>query len=716
MLASLDNVKFDALLETLVLYTKLYDKPYTAEALTAGLPISPDESTPELFSINKSKGLFSRAAAKAGMKSSIFKRPLDTISPLQLPVIILLANQGACILDSIDEKTGEATIFMPSEEPVPIVIDFDMLESQYIGFGFLVKKNFEFAQENKKTLNLKQKHWFWSTIALSKGIYRDVLFAALLVNLFVLATPLFTMNVYDRVVPNNAVETLWVFAVGVVIIYTLDIFLKLTRSYLLESAAKKSDIIMSSILFDKVLSLKMANSPQSIGSFANTIRDFDSIRGFLTNATMTALVDLPFTIIFLAVIAYIGGVIVLIPLVTVVIILGYAYFVKKPLRASIESTHEAQGKKNAVLIETLGNLETIKSMSTEGRSQWKWEETIGEIATKSVKSRLLSATIPTITQFLIQINSVGMVVAGVYLIKEHELTMGGLIAIVLLTGRTLAPLGQATGLMTNYEDTKQAYDAINNIIDMPSERPDGKQFVTTPDFTGNIEFKDVTFTYPDADMPALKNVSFVVKSGEKIGIIGRIGSGKSTIEKLMLGLYEPDSGSILVDGLDINQIDPADLRKNISYVSQDTMLFKGTVKENIIYRASHVNDAAMIKAAQISAADQFIKRHPKGYDMPIGERGVGLSGGQRQSIGISRAFLFPTPMIILDEPTSSMDQLTESLVMKNIADATKHQNLIIVTQKMVLLNVVDRVIVMHEGKVYLDGPKDEVLTKMQKGS
>ena len=716
LVTSADNLRMDALLDCLVLFTKLYHKPFSAEALSAGLPVQPGMESPELFSINNSKGLFSRAAARAGLNSSLIKRPLSQISPLQLPMIILLSNQSACILDRFSEDKTQAKIIMPAEEAVEQWVDIEDLNDEYIGYGFMIKKAFEYEDQNKRTLNIQQKHWFWSTIKLSLATYKDVLYASLLINLFVLASPLFTMNVYDRVVPNNAIETLWVFAIGVTIVYVMDTFAKFTRTFLLESAAKKSDVIMSSIIFEKVLDLKMANLPSSVGSFASKLKDFDNIRGFLTNATMAAVIDLPFALIFLAVIAYVGGAIVMIPIITMGLILTYAYLIKKPLRASIESTHEASAKKSAILIETLNNIETLKTLGTLNQIQYKWEESTGEIAGKSLKSRLLSASIPTITQLLIQLNTVMIIVYGVYLIQAFELSMGGLIAIVILTGRTLAPMGQVAGLMTNYEDAKTSYETLNDIISQPSERPEGKKFVERPDFSGLIEFVNVTFSYPNTDIPALKNASFVINPGERVAIIGRIGSGKSTIQKLILGLYEPDSGQILIDGIDINQIDPADLRKNMSYVSQDIMLFRGTVKDNIVFTASHASDGAMIRAAQISGASEFIKKHPKGYEMPIGERGMGLSGGQRQSIGIARAFLIISPVMLMDEPSNAMDQITEAKLLDNLQVALRGRTSIIVTQKMTILKIVDRVIVVNDGKIIIDAPKEEAILKLGGGA
>lgn len=711
-LANADNLKMDTLLDCLVLFTKLYHKPFTAEALSAGLPVEIGRESPELFSINNAKGLFSRAAARAGLKSSIVRRPLTQLSPLQLPMIILLSNQGSCILEEFSSDGSEAKIIMPTEEPIEQWVDTDVLEDEYIGFGFMIKKMVERTDDANNTLNLDQKHWFWSTVKLSIGTYKDALYASFLINLFVLASPLFTMNVFDRVVPNNALETLWVFAIGVGIVMILDTFLKFTRTYLLENAAKKSDIIMSSIIFEKILNLKMANHPASVGTFASRLKDFDSIRAFLTSATIGVLIDLPFTILFLLVIYYLGGKMVLIPLVSIVLIFIFSYAVKKPLKKSVEETHEAAASKNSILIETLNNIETLKTLGTLGQIQWKWEEATGQIANKSLKSRILSSSLPTIIGLLIKLNRILIVVYGVYLIADFELSLGGLTASMLLSMRALSPMANLARVMTSFEDTKASYDAINEIINKPSERPEGKTFVQAPEFSGDIEFKDVTFTYPYNDVPALKNVSFKINPRDKVAIIGRIGSGKSTVQKLLLGLFEPDSGQILIDGIDIKQIDPADLRKHMGYVSQDIMLFRGTVKDNITFRATHASDGAMIRAAQISGTDEFIKKHPKGYEMPVGERGQGLSGGQRQSIGIARAFLLNAPIMLFDEPSNAMDQVTEAKLLKNLEAELQDITTIIVTQKMALLKIVDRVMVMHEGKLIIDAPKDEALKKL----
>ena len=707
------SIKEDSLLDSLVLYTKLFHKPFSAEALLSGLPIHNGEGNSKLFSIgSKSKSLFSRVATRAGLKSTLIKRPIGAMLELHLPMILLLSNDNTCILEQFSKDRKEVKIIYPEGDGSQEWVSVESLENEYLGYGYLLKKRFEYDSKKSNLLNVESKHWFWSTLNLSRSIYKDVLIASLLINIFVLATPLFTMNVYDRVIPNNAQETLMIFTIGIVFVYLLDFFLKLTRNYLLELAGKKSDIIMSSIVFEKVLNLKMANHPQSVGSFANNLKDFESVRSFFTTATMTAIIDLPFAIIFLAVIYYIGGNLVFVPMSTMLIILIYALLVRKPLRQSIESSHEASAKKNGILIETLQNIETVKSMGMSGKQQWEFEESTGEIAEKNLKSRLLSSSIPNVTNLLIQLNTVFVVVFGVYLIQEFELTMGGLIAVVILTSRTVAPMGQAAGLITNYSDARSAYDTLNGIISGDMERPEGKEFVERPNFNGKIEFKDVTFHYPNSEMPALDNVSFVIKAGEKVAIIGRIGSGKSTIAKLILKLYEPTSGTILIDDIDIAQVDPADLRRNIGYVPQDIQLFRGTIKENIISSDLHPDIGDVIYASQISGVDDFVRNHPRGYEMPIGERGAGLSGGQKQSVGLARALMQKSSILLMDEPTNAMDNTTENGIIKRLTIEFKTETFILVTQKLGLLKLVDRVIVMHHSKILIDGTKEEVTKKL----
>ena len=706
-----DKIK-DELLQCLVIFTKLHNNPYSADALTIGLPVKDGEEI-ELFSLKSSKSLFSRAASRAGFASTLVRKDLDQISPLVLPCILMLRGKKACILQSFSEDKKMANIITPDLSTGTSTIETSKLKDEYLGYAYYLKR--EFVPEDTsstKLIDAGNDHWFWGTLKRSKKIYFDVVIASFIINLFVLASPLFTMNVYDRVVPNNAVETLWVLALGVSVVYGIDLFLKFVRSYFLEIAGKKSDIIMSSILFERVMDMKFSNKPKSVGSFASNLKEFDTVRNFFSSASLAAIVDLPFALIFLIVTYFIGSYLVLVPIVIMIAILCYTFFIKDPLQNAIKSTFEASAMKNGILIESLSSLETIKTLGASGHVQWNWEEATGEIANRSIKSKIITTSITTVTSFLVQLNTIAIIVLGVYMIQDTHLTMGGLIAAVMLSSRAIAPMGQVASLAANFEQTKTAYQSLSKIMQMPVERPEGKKFVRRNSFEGKIEFKNVSFTYPDTTKGSLDRINFVIQPGEKVGIIGRNGSGKTTLQKIILGLYAPTEGSVLIDGIDINQIDPADLRRNIGYVPHDVVLFKGTVRENIVQKAPYVDDMQIIKAAKVSGVDEYVNAHPLGFDMPVFERGDGISGGQRQSIAVARAFLLDSPIILLDEPTNSLDNTVESKLKANLKVNTVNKTMILVTHRTSMLDLVDRLIVMDNGKILLDGPRDEVLARL----
>jgi len=707
----------DPLLETLVTYTKLHGRPFSAEALVSGLPVERGKPAPELFSVNGSKALFSRAAARAGFKSKIMKLDIDDISPLILPCILLLKTDDgnsikACILESFDDTKEHAKIILPEMGEVENEVSIETLKNEYYGLSIFLKKKLNYEEQSLDIIDKKESHWFWGTMSQVKSIYRDVIIASLLINIFVLATPLFTMNVYDRVVPNGTTGTLWVLAIGILVVYAIDITLKFIRSHFIEVAGRKTDIVISSILFERVMDLKISSMPKSIGSFANVLKEFESIRAFLTSSTISILVDMPFVIIFLVTIYYIAGVVVLIPLFIMAAILIYTLIMRNKLQERIKSTYRAAGSKNGVLIESLGAIESLKTLGALGYAQWKWEEATGDIADKSIHTKFLSASISTVTSFLVQLNTVMIIIAGVYMIVDMNLTLGGLIAVVIISSRTIAPMGQVASLLANYEHTKTAYSAIEDVMNLPVEHPDGKRFVQRPEYKGIVTFENVWFTYPGGEKASLEDNSFKINQGEHVGLVGKIGSGKSTVQKLILGLYHASEGSVLIDGIDIKQIDPADLRKNIAYVSQDIVLFSGTVKENLIYRAPHADDTMILKAANISGVLDFVNKHPKGFDMPVGERGSMLSGGQRQSIAIARAILLDSPIVILDEPTSAMDNATEQKIINNLKDYLDGKTLVLVTHKSSLLKLVDRMILFEDGKKMLDDSKEKILNKL----
>ncbi|MBL1293173.1 MAG: type I secretion system permease/ATPase [Thiotrichales bacterium] len=705
----------DPLLECLVIFAKQFHRPVSVDALISGLPVEPGAAGPEMFSIKSSKGLFSRVAKRAGFASKLIKRDLSELSDLLLPCILVLKNRNACILESVDYKKGQAKVIFPEVGDGEEWVDISRLEKEHTGFAFLLKREFKQRSRALKLTSARKSHWFWGTLAHSKEIFFAVLVASVLANLFVVATPLFTMNVYDRVVPNDALETLWVLAIGIMIIYAFDALMRFIRNYLLEIAGKKSDVIMSSILFEQVLNLRMDQWPSSVGAFANNLRDFESIRSFFTASTIATLVDLPFAIIFLVIIWYIGGPMVAIPLVIIATLLIYSAILIKPLRDSIESTFEASANKNAHLIESLSSIQTIKTLGASHHSQWVWEESTGQIAAKSMRARVLSGSITVVTNLLVQINTVGLIVFGVYQISDSLLSLGGLIAVVMLSSRAVSPMGQIASLITNFQQTRTAYKSLDDLMNRDIERPEGKKFVRRPVFEGAIGFQNVSFTYPEAKRASLSNVSLSIRPKEHVGIIGRVGSGKTSITKLLVGLYPPTEGAISIDGIDINQIDPADLRHHIGYLSQDVELMRGSIRDNLAFKDLHIDDDRLLEVAVISGVDQFVNKLPMGFDTPVGEQGVLLSGGQRQAIALGRALLLDEPILVLDEPTNSMDNTTEAAIRKRLFNYTRDKTLVLVTHKAPMLELVERIVVIEDGCVVMDGPKAKVLKALKGG-
>ncbi len=705
--------QYDPLLECLVIFAKIHNRPISVDALIAGLPVKPGADGPELFSIDSSKGLFSRVASRAGFASRLIQRELDSLSRLLLPCILVLRNGNACILESIDRKNRRAKVIFPEIGEGEEWLELKTLQKEYLGYAFLLKREFQKDPVTKQNLATDSSHWFWGTLAKSREIFASVFLSSILINLFVLATPMFTMNVYDKVVPNDAIETLWVLAAGIVTVYLFDTVLRFLRNYLLEIAGKKSDIIMSSIIFSRVLNLKLDHWPQSIGAFASQLREFESIRNFFTASTLATLVDLPFAVIFLLVIYYIGGPMIAVPLIVIALLLLYSLLLVKPLKESVEATYEATAAKNAHLIETLHTIKTIKTLGAANYSQWVWEESSGTIANKSMRARTLSSSITVVTNLLVQFNTIGLIVFGIYRIGNLELSLGALIAIVMLSSRAVGPMGQIAALITSFEQTRTAFRSLDELMQQPVERPEGKSYVRRAAFEGAISFKNVDFSYPDAAKKSLTGVSFNINPGEHVGIIGKVGSGKTTLLKLIIGLYQPESGSIAIDHIDINQIDPADLRKNIGYLSQDIELLRGTIRENIAYKDLHVNDEKLLQAANICGVDLFVNQLAQGFDTQVGEQGAFLSGGQRQAIALGRAVLLNEPILLLDEPTNSFDNTTESIIKKRLYDYTRERTLILVTHKAPMLELVERLVVVDDGRIVMDGPKDEVLNALK---
>jgi len=701
-----DLLHHDPLLDCLVELTRIHGRPSTRAALVAGLPLERGLLTPSLFW---------RAAGRAGLSAKLGKRALDRIDDLLLPAVLLLKDEEACVLLGWDEARENARVLFPESGQGSVTLPREQLLARYTGVAIFSRPHFRFDKRTPQVGDVKLRHWFWGALADQWMVYRDVLGAALLINVLALSMPLFTMNVYDRVVPNHAMETLWVLALGIVIVIGVDFVMRLLRGYFIDLASARIDMQLSSKIMERVLGMRMEARPAAVGSFASNLRSFESVRDFITSASVTAFIDLPFALVFVLVIALIAWPLVLPVLLAIVTVIVYAYILQHKMHELSETTYRAGALRNATLVESLSALETIKTQGAEGIMQSKWEKSVAFVARVNNQTRFLSAAATNGAAEIQQLVNVTVVVAGVYLIAEGMLSMGGLIACTMLSSRAVAPLGQMVGMLLQYQNAKVALTSLEQIMRNPVERPADANFVHRPELRGNIEFRDVHFSYPNTQVSALKGVTARIPQGEKVVIIGRVGSGKTTLQKLLLGLYMPSEGAVSIDGVDVRQLDPADLRRNIGYVPQDVTLFYGTLRDNIAIGAPYADDAAILAAAEAGGLSEFVNRHPDGFDMMIGERGESLSGGQRQGVAIARAFLMDPPILLLDEPTSAMDFSSEQQFKQRLQTIAAHKTVLIVTHRNSLLDLATRVIVVDDGKVVADGPRDQVIQALQSG-
>jgi ATP-binding cassette subfamily C protein LapB len=696
----------DPLLDCLVELTRIYARPSTRSALTTGLPIGKLGLTPSLFN---------RAATRAGLASKVVKIGLIAMQPALLPCILILDNNRACVLLSINVAENNASVLFPETGQGAVTIGMHELEAQYTQRAIFSRPRFRLDSRSPEVSNVAGRHWFWSAFIEQMPLYRDVLAAAFLVNLFAIAVPMFSMNVYDRVIPSRAEETLWMLAVGVLLTVAFDYILKMIRSHFVDLAGTRIDVKLSALIMERVLGMRLIDKPLSVGSFAQTLRSFESVRDFMSSATVTTIIDLPFAIFFVVIIGWISWPLIFIPIIIAIIVILYSLYVKRQVHALTEQSSRTTALRNATLIESLSALETLKALGAENHIQARWESISAQLAkvSSSIRHKSQSATglVASMSSVAIVLN----VILGVYLIDLKMLTMGGLIASGMLIGRVIGPLAQMVGLIMQYENARISLSMLEEQMKKPKERSDETTYVHRDHIQGNIEFQDVKFSYPGQESFALNGVSFKINQGEHIAVIGKTGSGKTTLTRLMMGMYQPKEGAVRVDGIDLRQLDPADLRANIGCVEQHTVLFFGTLRENITLGAPYAEDSQILQAADVGMLTDMINKHPRGFDMLVGERGEFLSGGQRQCVAIARAALMSPSILLFDEPSSAMDFTTESAFIEKMRAYTQNKTIVVVTHRMSLLALADRVIVLDQGRVVADGPKDAILEAINSG-
>ncbi len=694
----------DPLLDGLAILCRLHDRPLNRASLRAGLPLPGQRLNAELLP---------RAAARAGLQARLLRRPLDGIAALNLPVLLLLRDGRSAVLRQWGAD-GRALILPSEADGGEQWLEREQLAADYAGLALFARPRHE-LEELREPLVPRVQSWFRDTLRLSRWLYTDAMFASLLINLLGLAVPLFVMQTYDRVVPNQALSTLWVLTAGLLLATLFELLLRVLRFRLLDIAGKKTDVVLSATLFERIAGMAMKARPASIGGFAQSIHDFQGLREFLTAVTLTSLIDLPFALLMLLVIGLLGGPLVIVPLLAFPLTALFAFIVQRRLRDTVQRSLTLGAERQALLIETLGGLETLKSCGAEGERQHQWEHTHGALTRLDGHARLLSAVALNGTLFLQQLAGLALIVAGVYAIVAGQLSVGALVACYMLNGRIMAPLGQIASLITRYQQAQLTMKSTDALMALPQERASRQRPLEHTRLHGALELRQVNFAYPEQGQPALHGLSLRIAAGEKVGIIGRSGSGKSTLARLLMGFYAPDEGKILFDGLDQRQIDVADLRQQIGYVAHDLPLLAGTLRSNLTLGARHVSDERLLEVAELTGAADLARQHPQGFERPVGERGQLLSAGQRQAVLLARALLLDPPILLLDEPTSSMDNASEEALRARLRDCCRDKTLLLVTHRPAMLGLVDRLIVLDGGRLVADGPRDAVIEALRKG-
>ncbi|TPM48521.1 type I secretion system permease/ATPase [Mesorhizobium sp. B2-2-3] len=683
-------------------------RPSAETVLFAGVPLA--ETRIDIDAIR-------HLAERVGLEITEFSQRDFVRGRIDLPAIVFRVSQLPVALLA-DGEAGE--YFTAPQEDGRTTISRSELANSYISGGASFSITYANATEAMSVGSapkIERRHWLTGTMGPFWRTYSKVILSAVFINLLAIASPIFTMNVYDRILPNKAISTLWVLAIGIGAVILFDLLLKTSRASLIDYAGRKADLRISYMLFEKVLNSSLAARPGSTGEYANRVTQYEFVREFFTSNTISVFIDTAFVFVFLLVIYAIGGWLVMIPALAFVASVIVGLVTQRRIGKRVAASMNEASQRQALLVESISTLETIKSLRAEAYLLRKWGEHSKNASNTSEKIKQLSAAAGNITQAIQQLVTVALVVAGAYAFSEGHVSTGAIIGTVMLASRAVAPLGQIAITLSRLRQAMLSLRMVNSIMAQPEDRPDTVGFVNRPIRNGAMVFRNVGFTYPGSENEVLTGLNFSVKPGERIGIIGRIGSGKTTMGRLIGRLFLPSSGELLLDGIDIRQYHPSEIRAAVGIVAQANDLFSGTIKENLLMACPEATDEQIVEAAKAAGVDDFVSRHPRGYDMNVGERGTNLSGGQRQTMAIARLLLTKPKVVFLDEPSGSMDLASERQLIKQLKVAfDRNTTLIVSTHRFSMLELADRLIVIEQGRIVADGPKDQVIQALQKKS
>ncbi|WP_077037406.1 type I secretion system permease/ATPase [Pelomonas sp. KK5] len=712
----------DPLLQALAWLTRHHGRARSAESLRAGSPVegalAPDQAL--------------RLMREAGYNAGLLRKPIADINPALMPCVLLLNEGDACVLVKRLEEEGVSggqqryEVVFPGPEAAAVVASAAELAPEYSGFVLVVSPQ-EVSQAHERNpreaalLAPPGEHWLWGTLKRFIPYYRSAMLAALLSNVLMLVSGLVTSVIYDKVIPHQAFVTLWTMATGAGLALLFDLFSRQLRSHMIDLAGRKADLIIGAKLFRQTLGVRMEHKPESAGSYAHYLAQVEIVRDFFTSATMSALSDLPFVLIFVGMTFIVGGPLGWVLTLAMPVMMLISWAMQGYLRRAMRAQMAEQADLHGTLVEAIEGLEDLKTSGAEGRFLRRYETSTAIAAEAGLRSRSISSLSMNITSSMQQVVNLVMLVWGVYLIHDGTITAGALLGSVMFASRAVMPLGSLVSLATRYQGARAAMVSLDRMMSLPTEREQNRNYVPLTQISGRLGLNDVGFSYPLVGAAAqaaghapkvLRNVTLRLEPGERVAVLGRIGSGKSTILRLLSGLYQPTEGMVEVDGIDLRQIDPAEFRARVGFVSQEPRLFHGTLRDNVLMGRAHLDATRLVEVARLTGLDRVVAGHPAGWDLPVGEMGSMLSGGQRQLVALARALVARPQVLLMDEPTSSMDAQSEIAFLRQLRDAAGNCTLVMVTHRPAVLELVSRIVVVDAGRLVMDGPRDQVLAAL----
>ena len=682
----------------------------TAHEVTDGMPKALPIDDPQ--QTQAAKNWLLQAMLRRGLSAAWQHMPLAQFGSALMPAVLQLRSGMAVVCQ---RKDNHYSVILPALGDTPVRMTAAELDQAYVGNALLFKQQAIVDNRADDLISVTGKHWFWHTIWGFKRYIAEAAALSLIINILALSLSLFTMTVYNRVLPNQAYVTLWTMAIGVGIALVFELSARVARAWVLDRAGKKVDLVLGARIYRQVLATRLESRAQSSGAFANIVSSFDMVREFVTSASLTAVADLPFSILFLVVIYIVGGPLVWVVLGAMIVVTLIALYIQIPMHKHTQATHQLSTTRHGLIVESLDNLETVKALRAEHVLAAKHDAASVQLASLGMQSRQLSSTASTLIQGVQQATTVLLMLWGAHLVGEGVISMGAIIATVMLTGRTLMPISVLSNLAMRFQTARSAMQSLNKVMSAPVERDPSRTYMQASGWKTEIECRNASFKYKPNLPPAIEALDLTIAAAERVAILGRMGSGKSTLLRLLVGLYTPTGGDVTIDGVDVRQIDPSDLRSRMALVTQEPRLMYGSLRDNLLLATPHATDDELLRVAEITGVKQIAARHPLGFGMPVGERGDTLSGGQKQAIALARALLAKPRVLLLDEPTSGMDMGSERTVLNALRPITHGRTVIIVTHKPALLEFVDRIIIFDDGVKVADGPKETIIAALNAG-